>query len=452
MIILESTMRSPNVKNAGGVGDLNSLREAEIRLDNFYLIHQVKENPHFEARMKFSRNYFRAMELAANDMKCREISELLRIKEGTVKHWLRGHVPYLIKLASQIPPEEPAPNYKWLPLFINNRWRYVDFIQVPAKVRDYGDILNVLEQLKKVESDEMRELGKKFGYIDKEFAFGYIIGLMISDSDKDSCKTISTRLRLGLSRKTILNLNIGEAFCYCLDMLGISAKRFKDGKTSRKLPNGRFIWKSQYSPLISWLKEVCLGLNQKETTTYTPIKCDWVLKAPVNFRTAVLNGIYDGDGCAYIRGWQISNACGPNQIFLQKLLGTFGIRSNIRGPKVLIETKEGLGKACQLCVFKFALDKVDKTKTLVRMLENSKYIHRRDDYDLIMRRVVRLHKVGYEPKDIPLKVFDEFRIGIHPRRIYTILKWGDSYGKKNKSSVPRGCGKGFSQLQHSLQE
>jgi hypothetical protein len=431
---------------------LNSSKEAEIRLDNFYLIHRITENPNFGAWMKFLRNYFIAMELLASDRKPRKVSDLLGVKESTVKYWLRGQAPYLVRLASQIPLEKPAPNYKWLPLFINNRWQYVDFIQVPARVRDYGDILKVLEQLKKVESNEMRELGKRFEDIDKEFALGYIIGLMISDSDKDSCKTISTRLRLGLSKKTMLNLNIGEAFCYCLGMLGIVAKRFKDGKSSRKAPNGRFIWRSQYSPLISWLKEVCLGLNQKETTTYTPVKCDWVLKTPANFRTAVLNGIYDGDGCAYIRGWQIANACGPNQIFLQKLLDTFGIRSNIRGPKVLIETKDDLRKASQLCVFKFALDKRDKTKTLIKMLENSKYIHSRKDYDLIIERILRLHKAGYKPKDIPLKVFDEFRIGIHPRRIYTILKRGDFYGEKSKSTVPRGSGQRFSQLQHAVQE
>jgi len=436
--------------NGDSMMSLNSYKEAEIRLYNFYLIDRVKENPHFEAWMRFLQNYFIAMKLLTKDIGPREVSDLLGVKEGTVKSWLRGQVPYLVILASQVPSEEPALNYRWLPMFIDNRWRYRNFIQVPIRLEKYVDVLKVLKQVKEIESGKMRVFKKKFRGIDEEFALGYILGLMISDSDKDSQNTISTRLRLGLSKKDRSNLNIGEAFCYCLGMLGITAKRFKDGKASRKAPNGRFVWRSQYSPLISWLKKSCLGLNRKETTTYTPVKCDWMLKSPENFRVAILNGIYDGDGCAYIRGWQVTNACGPNQIFLQKLLDSFGIRSKIRGPKVVIETKDDLRKASRLCLFKFASERVDKTKSLIKMLENSKYVHSRKDYDLIIERILRLHKAGYKPKDIPLKVFDEFRIGIHPRRIYTILKRRDFYGKKSKSTVPRGSWKGFPQLQHAV--
>lgn len=40
------------------------------------------------------------------------------------------------------------------------------------------------------------------------------------------------------------------------------------------------------------------------------------------------------------------------------------------------------------------------------------------------KRILELNKHGLKPKDIPFDVFNEFGIGIHPRRIYTILKRG----------------------------
>jgi hypothetical protein len=401
-----------------GIGFFSS-KEAENRLNNSYLLHLIKEKPNFEIRMKFLHDYFYAMNLLIKGFKVVEASRFLRLKKGTIKFWLIGQVPHLIKTASQIPSEKPADGYKWLPISIGKGWKYNNFIQVPLEIKSYNDILNVIYQLVELKSDEK----EKFKNIDKEFALGYVLGLMISDSDKDRSKnTTSTRLRLGLSKKYEYNVNIGEAFCYCLNKLGIKAKRYKDCKPYKKGPNGKFIWRTQYSPFISWLKECCLGLNLKETTTYTSVRCDWILNSSEKFRIAVLNGIYDGDGCSYIRGWQITNACGPNQIFLQNLLNIFNIKSKIRGPKVIIETKNDLKIASELCLFRFSVDRIEKTKILLKMLENSKYIHSRKDYKTIIERVSKLNKIGYEPKDIPFKIFNEFGIGIHPRRVYTILK------------------------------
>ncbi len=403
--------------------ELSSLNEVENRLNNCYLLHLMKEKPIFKLRIKFFNDYILAVNLLTKGLELSEVARILEIKEGTIKSWLRGQIPHLIRLASLIPSENPKPYYKWLPFLIKKGWKYSRFIQVPIKIKDHNDILEVLGQLKELRSDKFKDQENKFGYTDKEFALGYVIGMMISDSDKDrSIETVSTRLRLGLSRKHESNLNIGEAFCYCLGKLGIMTKRAKDGKSSRKTPHGKFIWRSQYSPLISWLKQCCLGLNLKETTTYTPVKVNWILKSPDKFKAAVLNGIYDGDGCSYIRGWQITNACRPNQVFLQKLLELLDIKSKIRGPKVIIETKDDLRKASELCLFKFSLDRKEKSRKLIKMLENSKYIHSRQDYAQINARILELYKTGHKPRDIPLKIFEEFGIGIHPRRIYTILK------------------------------
>lgn len=402
---------------------LNSLDEVERRLNNCYLLHLMKEKSIFGLRKKFLHDYCVTMSVLLKGMKLSKVARTRRIKEGTIKSWLIGQTPHLVRLASLIPSENPRLNYNWLPLFIEKGWKYSNFIQVPVKIEDYSDILKVLKQLEELKSDKMKEWESIFGYTDKEFALGYILGMMISDSDKDrATETISTRLRLGLSKKYESNLNIGEAFCYCLGKLGIMAKRVKDGKPFSKAPNGKFIWRSQYSPFISWLKECCLGLISKETTTYTPIKAEWISNGSENFRIGVLNGIYDGDGCSYIRGWQITNASRPNQVFLQNLLKTFDIKSRIRGPKVIIETKDDLRKASELCLFKFCLDRLYKTKKLIKMLENSQHVHSHKDYKKITERILDLNKIGYKPRDVPQKIFDEFGIGIHPRRIYTVLR------------------------------
>ena len=307
------------------------------------------------------------------------------------------------------------------------QWLYKDFIMVPTSIENYEDITFVLNQLKNLRNKKVIQWRKKYGIISKEQAFGYVIGLMISDADKDRGLSISSRIRIGLSKRYDWNITIGEALCYCLSILGVHAKRVKDGKPQKRAPSGRYIWRSELTPFITWLKGAVLGLKPHETTTYTKVKMPWVYSCPKEMLIWVLNGIYDGDGCAYIRGWQITNAARPNQDFINNILKRFKIKSVTRGPKSIIETKGSLVSAASLPIFRFATGKVEKTKHLIKMMENSNFISERDDYNKIMKNIFTLYRKGISQKDIPFHIYKKYKIGVHPRRIYTVLKRGDLF-------------------------
>ena len=143
----------------------------------------------------------------------------------------------------------------------------------------------------------------------------------------------------------------------------------------------------------------------------------------------IMKYLNDGDGCAAIKSWEITNACRPNQEFVQKLLKTFNIKSRISGPKVVIEVKESLMRAAKLCIFRHSKGRVEKSFKLLGMLQTSKYLHKHPDYKEVINRVFELNDQDYKAGQISVRIFDEFHVGIAPRRVYTILERGsDKFG------------------------
>ena len=397
------------------------------RLRNYYLFDEIKTAHTFKKNLNLAERYFKYKELKKENLSWWKISKILNINPRTVYHW-KKQTPKLIKIANQIPKNKLPQNIKWLNLKMEGQWKLKNFIKVPVKINNYKDIKLVLNQLQSLENGFVEKWKQKYREIDKDQAFGYIIGLMISDADKDRGSILSSRIRIGLSKIYDWSKNIGEAMCYCLSIIGIEAKRVKDGKPYKKAPNGKYIWRSQLTPFVNWLRKSCLGLSLNETTTHTPVRMSWVFNSSKEIIKWILNGIYDGDGCAHIRGWQITNADQPNQEFVNKLLYILDIKAVSRGPKSIIETKKSLKLASQLPIFRFATGKIEDSKKLIRLMENSNSISKRKDYNEIMRKVIKLNKRGLAPKDIPFKIFEEYNIGIHPRRIYTILNRSDLFG------------------------
>lgn len=405
---------------------IENIRKLLKRLNNCYLFDEIKKSSTFNKNFKFANNYFKYLKLRnSTKLSYYRIAKKLNLPHSLVLNWDIGQTPSLIKIANQIPKENPPINTKWLNLYMEGQWSYKKFIKVPVKIKDYEDITYFLNQLTEVKNDKKEY--ENIEALNKYQAFGYILSLMISDADKDKLTKVSTRIRIGLSKVYDWNKNIGEALCYCLNKIGIEAKRVKDGKASKRAPNGKYIWRSQLTPLITWMKKACLGLKSNETTTYTGVRMNWILHCPEDILIWILNGIYGGDGCAYVRGWQITNAARPNQKLFIKILKLFGIRSCIRGPKVIIEDKNSLKVASKLPIFRFAIGKVEKTNKLIKMMENSGNIHNRRNYKEIMRKILTLNKEGFSPKDIPLLIFDQYGIGIHPRRVYTRLERGELF-------------------------
>lgn len=408
--------------------EIKTERELLARLESYYLFDEIKKSNAFEKKFRLAKKYVKYCLLKQKKLTNAQIARKLSLNYGTVRGWSK-QIPHLIRIASQIPAQNLPENFKWLNFSMVGQWQYKDFIKVPIKIRSYNDIIFVLRQLNSLSNNRTLQWKNNFGYISREQAFGYVLGLMISDADKDKNSLTSLRIRMGLSRVYEWNKNIGEALCYCLSIIGIDAKRVKDGKPYNRNLNGKYIWRSQLTSFLAWMKKSCLGLDFNETTTYTEVKMDWVFRSSNDIKLWMLNGIYDGDGCAYIRGWQITNAARPNQEFFNRLLRTFNIKSVTRGPKSIIETKESLRLASFLPIFRFATGKVEKTNLMVKMMKNSGGILRRDDYYKIMNRIVTLNREGLQPRDIPFSIYNEFGVGIHPRRIYTVLSRRDLFGK-----------------------
>jgi hypothetical protein len=188
---------------------------------------------------------------------------------------------------------------------------------------------------------------KKYGPISQEDAFAYLLGNLVSDAGKITPHHTSTRLELNLTKNYDWSQHLGDAVCYYLGLIGIYAE-YKNDKRKRR-------WRSQNSPLLTWIKHVCLGLSPQQLTTYTPITTPWLLTAPKHIRIKFIQGLNDGDGHVLVGYQQLGNASEKNSAFLKKLLLTLQIKSWINIRRVLIEGKNSILKAVELPFFLHAL-------------------------------------------------------------------------------------------------
>ena len=200
--------------------EIKTKKELLTRLESYYLFDEISCSNSFKKKMEFARNYIEYKQLKRQKLTTAQIARRLSLMYHTVRSW-NEQIPPLMRTASQIPSLKLSSNLKLLNLSMQGQWEYNDFIKVPIKINNYRDILYVLNQLKSLENKNVRNWKKKFGLINKEQAFGYILGLMISDADKDKGSMVSSRIRIGLSKVYDWNKNIGEALCYCLSIIGL---------------------------------------------------------------------------------------------------------------------------------------------------------------------------------------------------------------------------------------
>ena len=75
--------------------------------------------------------------------------------------------------------------------------------------------------------------------------------------------------------------------------------------------------------------ESCFGLGVGDRTSYDPIKAEWILNSPENFRIWFLQGVADSDGYIDINTFQAGIVSKPNIKFIQKVLDSLNIKSKI---------------------------------------------------------------------------------------------------------------------------
>lgn len=307
----------------------NSLNPIQF-LDYFWIDNiSKKEAQNFEKFCKFEKlkNKFSPFKLA----------NLIGKSYVVVYNWQsQKSFPRLTRwLEVYIKLGKPKDGFVWLSLNLGSGGMPLGpFIQVPLKVTKWDEIENVINQLEEKENI--------LPTMNKEECFGFVLGMIVGDTSKP--KPNKDNLDLQLSKNISTNKKLGEFFCNCLQKLKFRTYRVKDSQN-------KYRWLTQSSPFFSWIYKVVLGLKEDETTTYFPIKINWILDAPLDFIKRFIQGIFESDGSVSYEGL-ISCSTYPDTEILQILLNKFGIVSYIildkKWKKLIIEGKKQIEKCNNL--------------------------------------------------------------------------------------------------------
>jgi len=388
---------------------LHSTSDVKHRLNTYYLTPLHEKSPKHKHRLTQCDKYFEALNRLKDGGCYLDIARELAIHHSQVIHWLNGRRPDLVELARRIPREPPAQGNKWLPLSLDKAFCPKDFIQVPTRITDHKQINEVLAQLKPLNNNDMKQWKELFGPLTKEDAFYYLLGLIVSDFEKNKPRTSSTELTLNLSKRYPWSRQLGEAACYYLGKLGIHASKAKDRDSSAG-PETCHSWRSQKSPLITWIIRTCLGLQEHEHTTYDAIKADWILNAPRDVRRAFLQGLNDGDGWASVKDQCIGNACEPNIQFVKALLSTFGIEATDDKQRVRIRSQDGIIRAAEIPFFRHATERQRNAEKIAEMMRVRQGQEPGLTSPELVNAMVEMRKKGLSYGEIAEYIYDRFGV------------------------------------------
>jgi hypothetical protein len=303
--------------------------------------------------------------------------------------------------------KNPSCDCKWLPLKMKSKHEPHKFIEVPVSIINWNQIRSVLDQIRSLKNRQMIEWHSIFGNVSKEEAFGYVLGMLVSDSGKELGRLTSTSLRLKLSSRYKWSKRVGSALCYYLGKFGIKASETGEENGS----NTVIQWRSENSPLISWMMYTCLGLARTEQTSINPIKADWMLKAPHIIRLRFLQGINDGDGCACVKSQEITVCSSANISFIMNLLATFEIETYSSPRKgVSIKKQKGIIRAAKLPFFLHATERQSKAETLLEMMQERKNQRYKPLDDRVIDFMRKLRADGMSDGSIAEGVFNKYKI------------------------------------------
>jgi hypothetical protein len=251
------------------------------------------------------------------------------------------------------------------------------FVQVPIKVANWKEIAAVLSQLRPV--DKLPE------HVEPSYAFGFLLGILIGDSNKWKAGNFHRHITLTLSKRYDTNLALGEFTSAVARGLGLNMSRGNDIPPGDK-PHGFYTWFSESSPLVDWLFNSCLGLIDGQLTTYDEIHAEWVFDTPTEFRLGLLHGLYESDGSVSLSSKTIELWIGPSWEFGKRLLSMFGLRS-FQSREAISMTKDNARKAARLPIFSPYVKSVRYQKA--EILANAKVFGRQDRYPASIRERIQ---------------------------------------------------------------
>ncbi|MBI2648297.1 MAG: hypothetical protein HYW93_01410 [Thaumarchaeota archaeon] len=264
-----------------------------------------------------------ALKLAHQGVENPLIAVRVGVSPTTIISWISGEkAPKLVHyLRAYLRMGDPAAGAVWLSVETSHGHAIPigTFIQVPLIVKSWAEIGSVIRQLQPLQDVRTG--------LDRRYLFGFLLGMLIGDSDKSHQGRSHRHLALVLSMRYDTNLKLGEFMCQCAQSFGLRMQRSKDLPRPEKKPHGFYQWTSQSSPLIDWIFNVALGLRDEQTTTYDAIKADWAIEAPLEFRIGLLQGLAESDGSVNVSGQELEFWIGPNWSFMTALLASLGLCS-----------------------------------------------------------------------------------------------------------------------------
>jgi hypothetical protein len=239
---------------------------------------------------------------------------------------------------------KPRPGWAWLS--VNNTPGHAvplgPVIEVPRSIGSWIDIAAVLSQLKPIEEE--------LAGLSREYLFGFLVDMFIGDAAKSKERGAHRHIGLVLSKKYETNLRIGDFTCACARNIGLRMHRTNDLRRPSHKPHGFYEWGSQASPLVDWIFNVVLGLDEGKLTTYDPVDMEWSFESPLEFRRGLIQGIAESDGSVSVASQTVEFWIGPNWDFFSKVLLTFGIRS-FRSREALSVTRSEVAKLAAIPAF-----------------------------------------------------------------------------------------------------
>jgi len=262
-----------------------------------------------------------------------QISNKLNISKHTIRKWIwKISIPEIIQLLEYYIKLE-SKELSWLSLSSTRGGKLTgSWISVPKEIATYQDLEFVLEQVKP--HPKFYEYINKFNIksITLELRMNllaFLLGAMLGDAGKCAIKRkrfTNRRITLGLTKKYKSNKKFGEFVELCLFNLGLDMNRIKDDSPNIKSKHYFYRWSSQSSQLIQWLFNVCLGLTDEELTSYNPIRAEWILKMPREFRIWFLQGVADSDGYIDFSTGRAGVVTKPNRDLITRLFVSLGIK------------------------------------------------------------------------------------------------------------------------------
>lgn len=409
------------LSSLNGVTDIGKL---EQRLRTFYLFEVLESSKSHAENLERASLFFKFLEEYAQGGILKSIAKRMKIGKSTISEWFNGsQLPSYIRIAVEIPSNQPDTGKKWLPLRLNSQTNLPEqFIQVPDTVTSEEDLLSVLQQLKSLDTPKMREFEKEHGEESTPLAFMYLLGLIVSDGGFDSDSDLSARVVLYASKKYPWNLRLGKGFSYAMGKVGLNVERRADSTKIRDGKTTEFnVWGSQASPLLRWVKEVLLGLGPSMMKKQSPIDADWILNLAHDYRVAFLQGLADGDGYASIRSFNAGIATLTNHTFLNKLLNTLNIFPTVEKSKVRIGRYDDILKASKLPLFKHAKGRqkqLEELSKLIGLLDKSYGKVPKEEIEIIME----MHNKGMSCGEITESLWVNHGIAKSRRSVEGIIK------------------------------